>query len=443
MSRSILRLGAALLIAAGTAHAVRAQEAETPQPGELENVQKELESGQKKAAELEKTAAALDREVSDLQTALISAAADVQRREREVTEIENTLATLAESEHDKEQALTRGRGDLAATLVALQRLSTMPRQALFFAPEKPIDMARSARLLSLTTPVLDARARALQSELNEIKELRQEMARRRDDLTAALAKLAGDNKRLSDLVAKKSGLRQSTLAETEAAKQRLQRLADQAKNLQDLISRLEQTEAENPTEGDETAGADAESAQSGGGSETQVAALDPAAAEKKRSFKKPADLAPFPKKISRLTAPVSGKLVTKFGAPTDTAGSMKGIEVETRPGAQIVATFDGQIVFEGPFRGYGQILIIEHAGGYHTILAGLDRVVVEVGQWLKAGEPIGRMGAAGKLETTQAAESGTDGAAGGMGDGRPRLYVELRHNGQPFDPAPIFDKNSN
>ncbi len=403
---------------------------------ELEDVQKELQSSQQKAAALAKEAAALDREVADLQTALISAAADVQRREREVTEIENTLETLAESEQDKEIALRRGRRELAASLVALQRLSTLPRQAMFFGPEKPIDMARSARLLSLAAPVLDSRARSLQSELNEIKELRQEMARRRDDLTAALAKLADDNKRLADLVAKKSGLRQSTLAETEATKQRLSRLADQAKNLQDLIARLEQTEAENPTQADEESPQD-----------TQIAALDPEAPKKPARLKKPADLRSFPKDISKLTAPVSGRMVTKFGARTETAGTMKGAEIETRPGAQIVATFDGQIVFEGPFRGYGQILIIEHAGGYHTILAGLDRVVVDVGQWLKAGEPIGRMGAAGKLETTQAAEdsgedSGTEAAAGGMGDGRPRLYVELRHNGQPFDPAPVFKTNN-
>ncbi|WP_374307223.1 murein hydrolase activator EnvC [Dongia sp.] len=420
---------ALLLSAAGVVPAAFAQTA-----SDLENVQQELQSNQKKADELAKEAAALDREVADLQTALISAAADVQRREREVTEIENTLATLSESEHEKEIALRRGRKELAATLVALQRLSALPRQALLFGPEKPIDMARSARLLSMTTPVLDARARTLQSELNEIKELRQEMARRRDDLTAALAKLAGDNRHLSDLVAKKSGLRQSTLAETEATKQRLQRLADQAKNLQDLISRLEQTEAENPTAAEESADED-----------TQVAALEPDAPQKAARLKKPADLRTFPKNISKLTAPVNGKMVTKFGSKTETAGTMKGAEIETRPGAQIVATFDGQIVFEGPFRGYGQILIIEHTGGYHTILAGLDRVVVEVGQWLKAGEPIGRMGAAGKLESIQPADDSAGGGSGSnLGDGRPRLYVELRHNGQPFDPAPIFNtSNSN
>ena len=399
---------------------------------DLEDVQQELQSSQKKAEELASQAAALSREVADLQTALISAAADVQRREREVTEIENTLATLSESERDKEAALKRGRKELASTLVALQRLSALPRQALLFGPETPIDMARSARLLGIVTPVLDGRARALQSELNEIKELRQEMARRRDDLTAALAKLAGENQRLSDLVAKKSGLQQSTLAETEATRQRLARLADQAKNLQDLITRLEQTETENPTSAEETPPED-----------DQMASLEPDAPKKPAVTKKPADLRAFPKDITRLTVPVSGKMVKKFGARTETAGTMKGVEIETRPGAQIVATFDGQIVFESPFRGYGQILIIEHTGGYHTILAGLDRVAVDVGQWLKAGEPIGRMGASARLETTQPEnepeESGND-----TGNGRPRLYIEMRHDGQPFDPAPIFDtSNSN
>lgn len=387
----------------------------------LQNVQQELDASRKAAEALEKKAANLGKEVADLQAALIKAAASVQKREREVSEIESTLSTLSEREVEQAAALKRGRADLSATLVALQRLSTMPRQALLFSTEPPADMARSARLLSLVTPVLDARARALQSELNDIKSLRQEMGRRRDDLTAALSELAGENQRLAGLVAKKSGQQKSTLAETEATKQRLARLADQAKNLQDLIERLEQTETEAPAE-EPPAQADTAAG------ETETAALTSPPAPKRHQ--KPTDLRSFPKNLAKLTRPASGPVIRKFGAKTDTAGTMKGVELETRPGAQIVATFDGQIVFEGPFRGYGQILIIEHAGGYHTVLAGLDTVVVEVGQWLKAGEPIGRMGASGVTE------DGTE-------SGRPRLYVELRHDGEPVDPAPMLAAQNN
>jgi septal ring factor EnvC (AmiA/AmiB activator) len=392
--------------------------------GELENVQQQIESSRKAAEALAKKAASLEKEVADLQAALIKAAADVQKREREVSEIENTLATLAEAEAEKAASLKQGRTELSATLVALQRLATMPRQALLFADESPIDMARSARLLGIVTPALDTRARMLRSELTDIRGLRQEMAIRRDQLTVALADLAGENQRLSRLVAKKAGQQKSTQAETEATRQRLTRLAEQAKNLQDLIARLEKTELAAPAQAAPAAPAKA----AGQGQETeetvQAAALPPPRTEK------PADLRKFPKNLALLTSPASGKVVRRFGARTEPAGTLKGIEIETRAGAQIVATFDGQIVFEGPFRGYGQILIIEHAGGYHTVLAGLDRVVVQVGQWLKAGEPIGRMGASGRNE------DGTE-------SGRPRLYVELRHDGEPVDPAPMMAAQNN
>ncbi len=73
-------------------------------------------------------------------------------------------------------------------------------------------------------------------------------------------------------------------------------------------------------------------------------------------------------------------------------------------------------MFAGPFRGYGQLLIIAHGEGYHTLLAGIDRVDGAVGQLLLAGEPVGQMGAS---------------------PGRkPELYVELRHDGDPIDPTP-------
>jgi septal ring factor EnvC (AmiA/AmiB activator) len=135
-------------------------------------------------------------------------------------------------------------------------------------------------------------------------------------------------------------------------------------------------------------------------------------------------------------APARGRILTHFGDATDTGGASKGLVLETRPGAQIVAPFDGRIAFEGPFRSYGQILIIEHGGGYHTVLAGLDRVDAVVGQWLLAGEPVGSMAPVGApLYALKSAD-------GGSGDisaaGRPKLYLELRRNGQPVDPVPWF-----
>jgi septal ring factor EnvC (AmiA/AmiB activator) len=94
----------------------------------------------------------------------------------------------------------------------------------------------------------------------------------------------------------------------------------------------------------------------------------------------------------------------------------KGLSFTTAPGARVVAPHGGHVVFAGPFRGYGRLLIIDHGEGYHTLLAGLGRIDVAVNQRLLAGEPIGIMALSGK--------------------GNPRLYLELRRNGRPVNPLP-------
>jgi septal ring factor EnvC (AmiA/AmiB activator) len=114
---------------------------------------------------------------------------------------------------------------------------------------------------------------------------------------------------------------------------------------------------------------------------------------------------------------VSGRVARRYGETDELGQSARGVALETRPGAQVVAPFDGRIMFAGPFRGYGQILIIEHGDGYHSLLAGLERIDGAVGQWLVAGEPVGAMKSGGA---------------------KPKLYLELRRHGQPINPLPFL-----
>ena len=117
-----------------------------------------------------------------------------------------------------------------------------------------------------------------------------------------------------------------------------------------------------------------------------------------------------------LTFPVTGKIKGSYGFHETTGGTRKGIHIESGPGAQVVAPYNGRIVFAGPFRGYGQLLIIEHGQGYHSLLAGMARIQGLVGQWLLSGEPVGIMGT--------------------PLSGKPALYMEFRRNGQPVNPKP-------
>ena len=112
--------------------------------------------------------------------------------------------------------------------------------------------------------------------------------------------------------------------------------------------------------------------------------------------------------------PAHGKIVQRFGQISGTQN--QGVILETRPDAQVISPHDGWIVYAGPFRGYGLLLIIEHGEGYHSLLTGFSKLDSVPGQWVLAGEPVGLMGA--------------------PKSGRPRLYIELRHNGQPINPLP-------
>jgi septal ring factor EnvC (AmiA/AmiB activator) len=131
---------------------------------------------------------------------------------------------------------------------------------------------------------------------------------------------------------------------------------------------------------------------------------------------------PFANSQGLLPLPVQGETLVRFGQSDQDGMSSKGIHLETREDAQVISPCDGLILYAGPFRSYGQLLIINPGGGYHVVIAGMDRIDVQHGQYVLAGEPIAAMGAA-----TQTGERSPK---------RPTLYVEFRRDQQSIDPEP-------
>ena len=127
----------------------------------------------------------------------------------------------------------------------------------------------------------------------------------------------------------------------------------------------------------------------------------------------------------QLPLPVNGARIREYGAPDGVGGTEKGLSIAARPGGQVTAPCDGWVVYAGPFRNYGQLLIMNAGGGYHVVLAGMERISVELGQFVVTGEPVAVMGS-----RAQAAAAVT------AGSGQPVLYVEFRKDGTPVDPGP-------
>ncbi len=134
----------------------------------------------------------------------------------------------------------------------------------------------------------------------------------------------------------------------------------------------------------------------------------------------------------RLPFPVNGTRIREFGVPDGLGGTEKGISIATRAAAQVTAPCDGWVVYAGPFRNYGQVLILNAGGGYHVVLAGMDRISVNVGQFVLTGEPVAVMSGGAPGNGSQAAATRTTASS----SDKPVLYVEFRKDGTPIDPSP-------
>ncbi len=151
------------------------------------------------------------------------------------------------------------------------------------------------------------------------------------------------------------------------------------------------------------------------------------------AFKGPARLAPgtmFTDAKGMLPLPVTGNVSKRFGADDGFGSVEHGISLATRAKAVVSAPSDGWISFSGPYRTYGQLVIINAGSGYYIVLAGMDHIDVALGQFVLAGEPVGAMGD-GSVKTA---------AAIALGGAQPILYVEFRKDGAAIDPSPWWAK---
>ncbi|HLH97663.1 MAG TPA: peptidoglycan DD-metalloendopeptidase family protein [Xanthobacteraceae bacterium] len=372
-----------------------------------------LQAEQQKAADTE---AKLKREIASigddrrrLNQQLIDTAMRIRSDENQIASAQDRLKPLDAREQALRQSLDQRRGLMAEILAALQRIGRHPPPALMVSPQDALQSLRSAMILGAVLPEMRQEADQLIADLTELTRLRAQIAMERDALTRELALLGEEHQRLSLLTEQ----RQKQLADSEQAleqeHQRAAQLARQADNLKDLIAKLEQSPG--PTGHDDKP------------ERPDLAALG-----------NPGRLAPaiaFAAAKGRLPLPVNGVRIKEFGAPDGLGGTEKGLTVATRPGAQITAPCDGWVVYAGPFRNYGQLLILNAGSGYHVLLAGMERISVDLGQFVVTGEPVAIMGdGGGQVPAALAASSA-----------QPVLYVEFRKDGTPVDPSPWWATN--
>jgi len=415
----VLALGMPVALAATALAQERpAQFAQTDKADKLDSLNQrdlDLKAARDAQSKSIETEAALKREIEQigsdrrkLNQDLIDTAGRIRGVEAQVTGTEARLKPLDDNERNIRNSLDGRRAVIGEVLAALQRMGHRPPPALISSPEDALQSVRTAMLLGAVLPEMRHEVDALANDLAALLKVRKEITAERDRLKNEVASLGNERARMTALI----GERQKQQAEREKAldaeRTRAAQLGRQVDNLKDLIAKLEQ-------------------------------GLDPAtraAREAARSDTRPAmvalhdtgRLAPavaFTSLRGRVPIPVNGVKLKEYGAPDGVGGQEKGISIATRAGAQVTAPADGWVVYAGPFRSYGQLLILNAGNGYHILLAGMERISVDLGQFVLTGEPVAVMGNGSHIAAILA-----------TGSSQPVLYIEFRKDGTPVDPGP-------
>lgn len=398
----------------------------TPSADAIKQREQELEAAraqQKSAADLQQRLkaeiAAIGQDRSKLNAQLIDIAAQVRNVETRIGDAEARLRPLDAREQLIRSSLDSRRTEVVEVLAALQRAGRRTPPALLVRPEDALQSLRTAILLGSVVPELRARAEKLADDLTELVALRKAIASERDRLAVDREGLREDQTRLAALVDERQRQQSAIEKDVEAEGARALALARQVDTLQALIVKMEQ---------------DLKSAAKAAAVASQQGA--PSALNGKPNqgvFKDPSRRSPaiaFASAKGLLPLPVNGVKIREFAGSDGAGGVEKGISLATRAGAQVTTPCDGWVVYSGPFRSYGQLLILNAGGGYHVLIAGMERISVSIGQFVLTGEPVAAMG-----KTSQVASILATNAS------QPVLYIEFRKDGTPIDPGPWWAAN--
>ena len=389
---------------------------------EYEQVSKEITLSSERLAKLAADIAAVKKDHASITAALIQSAMTEQKLGQDIEDIGAKLEGLKGQQQKIRASLVARRDVLAEVLGALQRMGLNPPPAILVKPEDALSSVRSAILLGAVVPELRQQTDSLLADLKEQTRVTASIEAERARLTEAVGEQVAEKKRLGMLLEAKQKLEADTQAQMAAEQQRSEQLAAKASSLKDLIASLEaQADKTRKAADAAKAAAAARRVTTDGGDTTASLASLPVPEGNRLTA-----TAPFSALQGQIALPVTGRIKRRFGADDGNGAVMLGDMLATQSGAIVTAPADGNVLYAGPFRSYGQLLILNAGDGYHVVLAGMSRISVVTGQSVLAGEPVGAMGEA-RVASTSVSKNG---------NATPELYVEFRKDGKPVDPAP-------
>ena len=377
---------------------------------EVAKMEAEAKRVSKEQQAMEQKANKLKEELKNVNKKMIAAAKKIQNGEDEILKKQEELAVLQKHLNESEEKFNSENDMLIETLAALQNLALRPSEAVLVQPLSPVEVMRSSILLRGSVHSLESRASSIRQSIEDISNQKAQIALRLQDLEKDNKKLAMQQEDMKKLSQQKSTMYSQISSQSEEAKKKADMLASQAHNLRDLLEKLEKQKEIARRQMAEKARLAREQAAAKLHEESHGLEAINEYENSLQTLEQPA--VGFSKAKGRLSRPARGPLVTAFHSELSKGVYSNGIDIKTAAKAQVIAPYDGTVIFAGPFKNFANLVIIDHGEGYTSLLSGLGETDTEVGQTLLAGEPVGTMPA----------------------DAGSKLHIEIRKNNHPVNP---------
>jgi murein hydrolase activator len=369
-----------------------------------------LEQIQAQQQELSKDKVTLAANRARMRARRIEAARALRLSEKRLSEIEEKLAATRVRMKEQREKLDEKSAQMSTLFALMQGMSREPPPLLITHTRDALKMIRSGMVLATFYGDIERLATQLADEVSTLDAAQKEAELQERRRKAEQTQKSRLKTQIELLLRENRNHLEANAASLENLKSASKINTAGIKSLEEMLPVLDAEAGKKP---DILAkGEDKKGVEIAPGAE-KVAMLQPGRMQ-------PA--IPFANSQGLLPLPVQGKIFIRFGQSDQNGAPSKGIHFETREDAQVISPCDGVILYAGPFRSYGQLLIINPGGGYHVVIAGMDRIDAQQGQYVLAGEPIAAMGA----------ETHT----GERSPQRPTLYVEFRRDQQSIDPEP-------
>ncbi len=361
----------------------------------LKAARRQSDEARGRSQRLEQQAAAARDEADQARRRAAAMAARIQESEADIQAAQARIAIIARLQRAQAARLAARQEPVVKLTAALQMMARRPLALSLMQPGSVTDAVHMRAVLDNVLPAIRERTAGLRAELDRSRALRATAQQAADALARGRAELKQRQAALEELEARKRVAARDYRSNAGLESERALALGEKARDIVDLMDRLEEA----------------------GDLRDRLARLSgpvlrPAQPSQARAPAPERTVAPSGPPAYRL--PVIGQLVTGMGEVNDSGVRSRGLTIATQAGAQAVAPTAGRVVFAGPYRGYDQILIIDHGQGWTTLITGLHRATVTVGETVRQGDPVGVAGA-----------------------GRPMITVELRRNGRPVDIVPL------